>query len=69
MPCAESRSGMRTIYNPHVKSIAEATRANLDATVGSWVMQSGVELTVDDPTLATQKQIAIHLADPNQMQM
>jgi len=63
MPSAESKSGMRTIYNPNVKSIREATLANLDVSIGSWIAESGVELTVDDPVMATQKQVAIHFLE------
>jgi len=51
---------MRTIYNPLVQSILEKTKANLDEPIAKWVTQSGVELTVDDPIMATQKQVAIH---------
>ena len=57
---ADTTSGMRTIYNPLVQSILEKTKANLDEPIAKWVTQSGVELTVDDPIMATQKQVAIH---------
>lgn len=56
---ADTASGMKTIYNPLVQSILEKTKANLDEPVSKWVADSGVELTVDDPIMATQKQVAI----------
>ena len=56
---ADTTSGMKTIYNPHVKSIYERTRENLDHPISSWIRSSGVELTVDDPVMATQKQVLV----------
>jgi hypothetical protein len=50
---------MRTIYNPLLQSILEKTKANLDEPLSKWVTENGVELTVDDPVMATQKQVAI----------
>jgi len=66
---ANTASGMKTIVNPHVASIFAQTKANLDATVGTWVTESGVELTVDDPVMATQKQVAIHFQQPSSMDL
>jgi len=56
---ADTASGMKTIYNPLIQSILEKTKANLDEPISKWVSQSGVELTVDDPIMATQKQVRI----------
>jgi len=56
---ADTASGMKTVYNPHVQSILEKTKANLDEPISTWVKTSGVELTVDDPSMATQKQVLI----------
>jgi ubiquitin-activating enzyme E1 C len=59
---ADTSSGMRTIYNPHVSSIHDKTKANLDEPVSKWVSAGGVELTVDDPIMATQKQVKVLFA-------
>ena len=56
---ADTASGMRTIYNPHIASIKASTLANLDLPVSSVLHTEGLEMTVDDPALASQKQIAI----------
>jgi len=64
---ASNAAGMKTIYNPHVKSMLLQTTPNLDTTVGTWVAESGVELTVDDPVMATQKQVAIHFKEQSSM--
>jgi hypothetical protein len=52
---ADTASGMRTVYNPHVASIRAATLRNLDLPVDSFVSE-GAEITIDDPALASQKQ-------------
>lgn len=56
---------MKTIYNPLVQSILEKTKANLDEPITKWISESGVELTVDDPIMATQKQVAIEFSAAN----
>ena len=53
---ADTASGMRTVYNPHIASIRAATLRNLDLPVDAFVAE-GAEITIDDPALASQKQV------------
>jgi len=57
-----SSSGVKNLYNPHVAALLQHTKPNLEKSIGELLqgLMTGVELTVDDPALATQKQIAVH---------
>eukprot|EP00283_Hemiselmis_rufescens_P004686 CAMPEP_0173424552 /NCGR_PEP_ID=MMETSP1357-20121228/4449_1 /TAXON_ID=77926 /ORGANISM="Hemiselmis rufescens, Strain PCC563" /LENGTH=381 /DNA_ID=CAMNT_0014387807 /DNA_START=1 /DNA_END=1146 /DNA_ORIENTATION=- len=62
---APAPSGLKVLHNPHVSALAKMYAGNLDKTMGELLsgLESGVELTMDDPVLATQKQLSITFTD------
>jgi hypothetical protein len=59
-PSAEG-SNIHVLYQPHIAALLQHTKPNLEKTLGELLigLGDGVELTVDDPNLAAQKQLKI----------
>lgn len=58
-------NNINILYQPHIAALLAHTRGNLDKPLGELLsgLGDGVELTVDDPNLAAQKQLKILYAD------
>ena len=59
-PSAEGNN-IHVLYQPHIAALLQHTKPNLEKTLGELLigLGDGVELTVDDPNLAAQKQLKI----------